>query len=466
MNNQNGQNMKPVSQEQKVKKGLFGKKTEDNKNKVNTNNTSVNNITKNMNNNINMQNNNQVNGNFSNMNNAGFNNVPQNNKPYISQNKKPYISNNGNSKNKVNNANTNSFNNMTSSMSNTNSNNNNINNNGMVQNNISKMPNNFSTPGSMPNNGNNNNMNNNVNNINTISQSKVDPVSSLTSLENSNAIFPVLDKKGNTANNISSSLNNDLLRSLDSVSPISNNNISINNSSYKVPPVNNNISINNQGPFNNQNVFNNTPSSLNNTSQFNNQNDSGVQFDASNFNEDPISLDNRLEIEEEKKLQDEILGDISSDMDDSVETLSYDYVKAGAIPRILSFITDYIIIVIAAFVFFISFSTILTFVDSQVLVVLQYIIFTLILSLGFIFYRGMNEKYGTTIGRKVTKTMIVTKDGNKVNLPIALLRNLVSSILNGILIGGVSNIVMMFIDKEKRSIEDIIFKTMTVRTDM
>ena len=31
MNNQNGQNMKPVSQEQKVKKGLFGKKTEDNK---------------------------------------------------------------------------------------------------------------------------------------------------------------------------------------------------------------------------------------------------------------------------------------------------------------------------------------------------------------------------------------------------------------------------------------------------
>ena len=456
MNNQNGQNIKPVSQEQKEKKGLFGKKTEDHKNKINTNNVGVNNnVTNNMNNNMNMQNNNQASSNFSNMNNANFNNVPQNNKPYISQNKKPYISNNGNSKNNVN---TNSFNNMSSSMSNTNINNN-VNNNGKVQNNLNKAPNNFNAPGSMSNTNINNNMNNNgmmQNNLNKAPNNfnvpgsmpnKVDPVSSLTSLENSNAIFPVLDKKGNTANNISSSLNNDLLRSLDSVSPISNNNISINNSSYNVPLANNNIPINNQ-------------------ESFDNQKDSGVKFDASNFNEDPISLDNRLEIEEEKKLQDEILGDISSDMDDSVETLSYDFVKAGAIPRILSFITDYIIIIIAAFVFFISFSTILTFVDSQVLVVLQYIIFTLILSLGFIFYRGMNEKYGTTIGRKVTKTMIVTKDGNQVNLLIALLRNLVSSILNGIVIGGVVNIVMMFIDKEKRSVEDMIFKTMTVRTDM
>ena len=321
-----------------------------------------------------------------------------------------------------------------------------MNSNGMMQNNANKIPNNFNAPGNMSN----NNINNNFS-----SQNKIDPVSSLTSLENSNTIFPVLDKKDNTANNISSSLNNDLLRSLDSVSPISNNNqMPISNSSFSVSPVNN-------IPINNQNTFNNTSTFLNN-----NQSSSNIQFDASSFNEKPISLDNRLEKEEEKKLEEEILGDISSDIDDSVETLSYDYVKAGVLPRILSFVIDYIIIIIFAFVFFISFSTILTFVDSSALVVLQYIIFTLILSFGFVFYRGTNEKYGTTIGRKTTKLMIVVKEGNQVSLLTAILRSLVSMILNGILIGGIVNIVMMLTDKEKRSIEDMIFKTMTVRTDM
>lgn len=501
MNNQNIHNQQPMSQDDKTKKGMLN-------NNQNVMNAPVQNNV-NVGNNMSMQNN--MNGSI----NAPVqNNIP---KPYISQNNKPYISTNSNQNNNINRSVQNISNNVQKPVNMPI--NNNINSNvNLGSNNAGKVQTNNNVPMNNLNNQlnksipvNNQNVNNsniqpnsvmnsslvnkndNASNNQTIKSSNSnDSISTLTSLETSNTIIPVMNKdvvsnqnnivSGNNINNQISNANN--VNNSNTNSPINpNNNINHSISMDNAPIANltesrpssmstpfnvgqvNTISSTIPNPVNIpnqpvQNIFNPGANSIS-------DNKSGSIFDASEFNSKPVSLDNRLEnnnSEQELNIENEIQSNLN--MDEEVEVLSYEYNKAKTLPRIFAYLVDSLVIILVSIIFYVASSTLFIFIDSPVLRIIQFILYIIISCFGFIFYRGINEKSGNTVGRKVTHTMVIKEGEGTIGMGILFLRTLVSLIINGSIIGTIVNIVLTITDKNRRTIEDMLFKTIVIRTDL
>lgn len=493
MNNQNIHNQQPMSQEDKAKKGMLN----NNQNVMNgSNENSVN-----IGNNMNMQNN---------MTGSMQNNGP---KPYISQNNKPYISTNSN-QNNINRPIQNVANNVQKPVSiPINGNNSNVNlgsnntgnvpiNNNIPINNLNNQLNNsdfvnnqnISNSNIQPNSTMNssfvNRNDNTLNNQNNISSNSKDSISTLTSLETSNTIIPVMNKNVVSNQNNIVSVNNQITNANNVSSntniPLNSNNTSnINHSigmdnapianltetrpSNMTTPVGvgqaNSFSSQIQNPINipnqpSQNSFNPMVNSIS-------ENKSGSIFDASEFNSKPISLDNRIDnniTEQEQIIESEIQSDLN--IDDEVEVLSYEYNKAKTLPRIFAYLLDSLIIILVSIIFYVASSTLFIFVDSPVLRVIQYILYILISSFGFVFYRGINENSGNTAGRKATHTMVIKDGEGNIGMGMLFLRTIVSLIINGSIIGTIANIVLTITDKNRRTIEDMLFKTIVIRTDL
>ena len=130
--------------------------------------------------------------------------------------------------------------------------------------------------------------------------------------------------------------------------------------------------------------------------------------------------------------------------------------------RILANIVDSIMVIFASLVFFIATSTIFIFFDSTVLDIIRYIIFIMICSCGYLVYRAANEKNGNTIGRRATKTLVLDEKNNSITISTSILRTLVGYIISTTGIGNIINLILLCTDKERRSIEDRIFKTKVI----
>ena len=85
---------------------------------------------------------------------------------------------------------------------------------------------------------------------------------------------------------------------------------------------------------------------------------------------------------------------------------------------------------------------------------------------GNLIYRTANEKTGATAGRRATKTLVLTDNHEKISVTTAFLRTLIAAIINGTGIGFIVNVVIICTDKNKRGIEDKIFKTEVIDSSL
>lgn len=227
------------------------------------------------------------------------------------------------------------------------------------------------------------------------------------------------------------------------VTNIQRQNPYINSNNMNVPNTyNNTVSQNNY----NQNQVNNNL----NTQNYNGQTPNSEQL-VNNVVNEYVSLDNRLQKANDNQLKSE---------EDDIEVLGYDYKKARPLNIIFSYIIDFILTFLAIFVFYISLSTIYIFVDNGLISGLINFIVIMMLLFGFIIYRSLNETSGKSIGRRTTNTKVLDEKNNNITLITSLLRTLLSYIINSTIIGGIVNIIIIFMNNE--SIEDKIFKTTTV----
>ena len=234
---------------------------------------------------------------------------------------------------------------------------------------------------------------------------------------------------------------------------------SLENANTITPIVTANIIQEEQKPF--ENVIPITPA----VPISNSVSDEGHFAPASNETAERISLDTRLEEAELKQQasQEESVADEIEELDD-VEVLDYEFTKAGVFQRILADLIDSIIVLLVIASVYVGLSTIFIFVENTVLNLIINIFIIIALTFGYLVYRTINEKTGNTIGRKATRTLVLDDEYEKIKVSTSLLRTLITSIINGTGIGFVVNIILMSTDKEKKGIQDKIFKTMVIDT--
>ena len=101
-------------------------------------------------------------------------------------------------------------------------------------------------------------------------------------------------------------------------------------------------------------------------------------------------------------------------------------------------------------------------IDSAALKVIQYFLPMFVCIFGMFFYRGRKDPKGKTLGRKITRTVVVKEDGSEISKGLSFLRQFLQTIFTGTFILLVINIVLIIADKEKQSLTDKVLGTVVV----
>ena len=85
-----------------------------------------------------------------------------------------------------------------------------------------------------------------------------------------------------------------------------------------------------------------------------------------------------------------------------------------------------------------------------VVLFLQYVLTILICLLGMTLYRGIKDPTGKTLGRKVTKTILVNEDGSEVSIGMSILRQILKSLLSSVSCGitFIVDVILVIVDKK------------------
>ncbi len=142
------------------------------------------------------------------------------------------------------------------------------------------------------------------------------------------------------------------------------------------------------------------------------------------------------------------------------------YASAGA--RIGAYLLDSLIPFIVAMILF-AIIIVINLIGvanggaaSSILMFIQYT-FSVIISLcGIYFYRGLTDAKGSSIGRKVTKTIVVNENGTPITIGQAFLRQFIRSLLDGTGIIPIINVILLFTDAKKQTVIDKIMKTVVI----
>ena len=298
------------------------------------------------------------------------------------------------------------------------------------------------------------NMTNNINKTTTQTAPVTNINNNINNLNNSVGLAPnTINNTNNEINMvnavekpINSYLNNDVLPT----ATVTSNMItpSVTGNQQPAPNMVNNM--------NNQNVVNSNP-------VFVQPYESNLGINQINNNNGYVSLDTRNS-DMNQLVNDHVKNDTietTSDEDD-VEYLDYSNGLANVFKRIFADILDNLVVVISVCASYIALSTIFIFVNNAVLELIVLIITIIALSIGNLVYRTVNEGKGSSIGRKVTNTVVLNDMDNNISIVVSLLRTLISNIINATGIGFIVNVVLMCTNKDKKAIEDMIFKTKVV----
>ena len=97
-----------------------------------------------------------------------------------------------------------------------------------------------------------------------------------------------------------------------------------------------------------------------------------------------------------------------------------------------------------------------------VVLFLQYVLTILICLLGMPLYRGIKDPKGKTLGRKVTKTILVNEDGSEVSVGMSFLRQLLRSLISSVGITVIVDFILILTDEKSQTLADKILKTVVV----
>ena len=170
------------------------------------------------------------------------------------------------------------------------------------------------------------------------------------------------------------------------------------------------------------------------------------------------------EIVEETKIEEENTNVIAEEMKQEENNLEY----AGFGTRLAAYLFDVLAIMGKAIIAFVLLIFIgigihaATGSNSNVIKAIQYFLPIFICIFGMFFYRGRKDPEGRTLGRKITKTVVLKEDGSKISKGTSFLRQFLQTVFTGTFILLVINIVLMLADKKKQSLTDKVLGTVVV----
>ena len=134
--------------------------------------------------------------------------------------------------------------------------------------------------------------------------------------------------------------------------------------------------------------------------------------------------------------------------------------RAGA------YLLDSLMLGLLASVMFVVFTILRMFISnetvSSTVLLLQVAVPWMIILFGTIFYRGLKDPEGKTLGRKVTKIIVVKENGSKLEVSASVLRQFLSCIINGTGFLFLVNVILLFSDSKRQTLTDKIMKTVVV----
>ena len=127
---------------------------------------------------------------------------------------------------------------------------------------------------------------------------------------------------------------------------------------------------------------------------------------------------------------------------------------------------DSMIMIFLGCIIFVIFFVIRTLVNNETIksVISIFVLFVpyFVILFGILLYRGIKDPEGKTLGRKVTKTVVINENGTMLKVSTSILRQFLSGIINGTLILFVVNVILILSDSKHQTLTDKIMKTVVV----
>ncbi len=139
---------------------------------------------------------------------------------------------------------------------------------------------------------------------------------------------------------------------------------------------------------------------------------------------------------------------------------------AGFGARAGAYLLDSMIMIFLGCIIFVIFFVIRTLANNETIksVISIFVLFVpyFVILFGILLYRGIKDPEGKTLGRKVTKTIVINENGTMLKVSTSILRQFLSGIINGTLILFVVNVILILSDSKHQTLTDKIMKTVVV----